>query len=231
MPKKIIGDSGWAKYSTWENSRSLRDLYSRRCRLEAEEMTCHEQAVELLDPQIEKGDTLLDVGCGSGYFYHLLRKRGVPVTYFGIDAASSLIRIGKKFLPKYGLPVENLQVMRIEDLDSEFDHIVCINVLTYLDNYQRYLERMLKCARKTVVLRESLKENAEYLYVEDKYLDPGMQLNVHINAYSIHELTVFIESYGFTVEFVEDRFAGGKPQMVIDYPHYWTFVVAKRKSG
>jgi len=194
-------------------------------------MTCHQQALELLRPQMKNGDTLLDVGCGSGYFYHSLRKRDIPVTYFGIDAAVALIRIGKRFLPSYGLPAENLQVMRIEDLDGAFDHIVCINVLTYLDNYQRYLERMLKCARKTVVLRESCKETAEYLYVEDKYLDPGVRLNVHINAYPTLELKNFIESYGFAVELAEDRFTGGKPQMVIDYPHYWTFVVAKRKSG
>lgn len=231
MSGKTINNKGWARYSTWENSGSLRDLYARRCRLDAEEMTCHQQALELLKPQMEKGDTLLDVGCGSGYFYHSLRKREIPVTYFGIDAAASLIRIGKKYLPAYGLPAVNLQVMRIEDLDEEFDHIVCVNVLTYLDNYQRYLERMLNCARKTVVLRESCKTIGEYLYVEDKYLDPGVRLKVHINAYPIAELTSFIESYGFTAEFAEDRFTGGKPQMVIDYPHYWTFVVAKRKNG
>jgi len=194
-------------------------------------MTCHQQALELLTPQMEKGDTLLDVGCGSGYFYHSLRKKNVPVVYFGIDAAASLIKIGKKVLPPYGLPAENLQWMRIEDLNESFDHIVCINVLTYLDNYQRYLERMLKCARKTVILRESIKEIPEYLYVVDKYLDEGVELKVHVNAYPRMELQAFIESYGFSVEFAEDRFAGGKPQMVIDYPHYWLFLVARKNKG
>ncbi len=231
MAGKTINKKGWAKYSTWENSRSLRELYARRCRLEAEEMTCHQQALELLMPHMEKGDTLLDVGCGGGYFYHSLRKRNILAAYFGIDAAASLIKIGKKVMPSYGLPAENLQLMRIEDLNESFDHIVCINVLTYLDNYPRYLERMLKCARKTVVLRESIKEIPEYLYVVDKYLDGDVELKVHINAYPRMELKTFIESYCFSVEFAEDRFSGGKPQMVIDYPHYWEFLIARKNTG
>ena len=225
----MIRDGGWLKYCIWEHSAQVKDLYARRCRLEAEEMTCAAQAAELLAPLVTQGDTLLDAGCGSGYFYHSLRKREVPVEYFGIDGAPSLIEIGREILPEYGLPSDRLRTMRIEDLDGEVDHVVCLNVLSNIDNYHRRLERLLRCARKTVILRESCKEAGEYRYVLDEYLDAGCGLRVYVNAYPVDEVKAFIGSYGFMVEQVEDRRTSGHPEQVIDYPHYWTFLVAESR--
>lgn len=221
---------GWSKYSTWEHSQSLNELYAARCLMIAEEMTCHAQAVELLAGYISPGDTLLDVGCGSGYFYHALRKRNCPVEYYGIDAARTLIEIGKKLMPQFGLSADRLHVLRMEDMDGEMDHIVCINVLTYVDGYHRPLERMLRMAKKTVILRESCHDQSQNIYVIDKYLDHGVELKVHINTYCSEELMDFIRSYGFSVRCIEDRYTGGEPQMVIDYPHYWKFFLAQRIS-
>lgn len=224
----MIRGDGWAKYCIWEHSATVKALYARRCRQEEPEMTCAAQAAELLAPHVSPGDTLLDVGCGSGYFFHSVRKRGIPVEYFGIDAAPALIDIGRKYLPEYGLPPERLQVMRIEDLDGEVDHVVCINVLSNLDNYHRPLERLLRCARKTAIVRESCKAQAEYAYVSDRYLDAGYDLKVYVNAYPLSEFKAFIESYGFRVTQLEDQYTGGWPQTVIDHPHWWTFFVAER---
>lgn len=224
----MIGKEGWLKYCIWEHSTTVKELYTRRCQLLAEEMTCAAQAAELLAPYVTPGDTLLDAGCGSGYFYHSLTSRHIPVEYYGIDAAPSLIAIGRSILPAYGLHPERLQVIRIEDLDAEVEHVICMNVLSNLDNYHRPLERLLYAARKTVILRESCKETGETAYVLDKYLDPGHPLKVYVNAYPLQEWLAFIETYGFQVRQVEDRRSQGKPEMVIDYPHYWTFFVATR---
>jgi len=194
-------------------------------------MTCHAQAAELLLPHVCPGDSLLDVGCGSGYFFHALQRRKIPVQYFGIDAAPSLIAIGREIMPDYGLEPDSLQVLRIEDLSGEFDHIVYINVLSNIDNFHRPLERLLQCARKTVILRESCKDVAEYRYVRDRYLDPGYDcLKVYVNAYAISEIIQFVESYGFNIRKEVDWHTKGQPELVIDYPHYWTFFVAHRDS-
>jgi cyclopropane fatty-acyl-phospholipid synthase-like methyltransferase len=226
-----IRTTGWNAYSTWEHSQTVKDLYRCRCLQEAEEMTCHAQAAELLQPLVAPGDSLLDVGCGSGYFFHSLKDRKIPAEYFGIDSAPSLVRIGHDHMPRSGLAKDRLQCLRIEDFEGEFDHVVCMNVLTYLDNFHRPLERMLKSARKTVLLRESAKQGSEYLYVTDKYLDGGIDLKTPINAYDKDELKAFIRKYGFDVKEIVDRRSGGKPEMVIDYPHYWTFFLAERRSS
>jgi 2-polyprenyl-3-methyl-5-hydroxy-6-metoxy-1,4-benzoquinol methylase len=224
----MIRDDGWLKYCIWEHSAIVKDLYARRCRLEAEEMTCAAQAAELLTPLVTPGDTLLDVGCGSGYFFHSLKKRGIPAEYYGIDGAPSLIEIGRTHLPAHGLPPERLRVLRIEDLEGEADHVLCMNVLTNLDNYHRPLERILKCARKSVILRESSKETTEYAYVRDDYLDECVDLKVHVNSYGLSEFMDFMASYGFKVTNLLDRRSQGRAEVIIGYPHYWTFFIAQR---
>ena len=224
----MIRRDGWMRYCIWEHSATVRDLYRQRCRGEAEEMTAHAQAAELLQDRASAGDTVLDAGCGSGYFYHSLRARGIPAEYWGIDAAPTLIEIGRAELPAFGLPADRLQAVRLEDLDGEFDHVVCINVLSNIDNYHRPLERLLNMARKTVILRESLKDGAAYAYVRDEYLDPDVALSVHVNHYDRTEFCDFIRVHGFKPTLIEDRRSGGQPELVIGYPHYWTFVVAER---
>jgi hypothetical protein len=194
-------------------------------------MTSHKQAVELLVPRVRPGDSLLHAGCGSGYFYHSLSLRRIPAEYWGVDAAPTLIHIGQAELPVYGLPAERLLPWRIEDLDGSVDHTVCLNVLSNIDNYYRPLERLLKMTKRSLVLRESLKHGAEYHYVEDRFLDPDVKLNVHVNHYDVEEVCAFIRGYGFDVRQVIDERTGGTPEDVIGYPHYWTFLVADRVAG
>jgi len=225
----MIQSNGWNKYNIWEHSSEVQDLYKKRCRLEAVEMTCHGQAIDLLRPYIVDGDSILDVGCGSGYFFHSIANRKIAAEYWGIDSSKSLIEIGQKELSRFQLPPKNLQNIRVEDLDGAFDHIICINVLSNIDNYHKPLERMLKISQKTVLLRESIKEVSEYSYVRDHYLDDGADLNVHVNHYGQDELLKFIGRYGYEAEVITDLRTGGKPEMVIDHPHHWKFILAKKR--
>ncbi len=224
----MIRDDGWVRHSVWDHSAAVRDLYARRARAEAEEMTCAAQAAELLAARVRPGESLLDAGCGSGYLWHSLRTRAVAADYHGIDASQALIDIGRAHLPSFGLSAERLRTLRIEDLDGEADHVVCMNVLSNLDNYHRPLERLAQVARRTLVLRESLGDGADYRYVVDEHLDGDARLKVHVNRYDLREVIAFIASYGFRCQAVVDRRTGGDPEMVIGYPHWWTFVVCER---
>ena len=226
----MIRTDGWHSHCIWEHSETVRTLYTQRCRREAEEMTAHAQAAELLAPRFTNGDTLLDAGCGSGYFFHSLISRGIEVEYVGVDGAAALIEIGQREMPAFGLPANRLQVGRIEDLDGEADHVVCMNVLSNIDNFHRPLERMLKMARKSLVLRESMRKGAFYSWVRDHYLDPGVELSVHVNHYDTDEVLEFVRARGFRAEAVVDRRTGGRPEDVIGHPHHWTFLVADRVS-
>jgi len=132
-------------------------------------------------------------------------------------------------MPAFGLPATRLRTMRIEDLDGRVDHVVCINVLSNLDNYHRPLERLLDVAAKSVVIRESLHDHGSYAYVRDEFLDDGVDLRVHVNTYPVAEVSAFMASRGFVVTEVIDERTAGVPELVIGYPHYWKFLVASRK--
>jgi len=227
----MIRTGGWERYSVWEHSAALRALYTRRARGEEPEMTCAAQAAELLQPLITPGDTLLDVGCGAGHFVHSLRLRGMDVQYFGVDASRTFIEIARRELATFGIAPAQLEVMRIEDLDAEVDHVVCLNVLTNLDNMHRPLERMLRCARKSVVLRESIADESSTQYVVDQYLDDGADVRVHVNTYARREVLAMMREHGFQPEEHIDRRTGGEAELVIGYPHAWRFVVARRTDG
>ena len=225
----MISLDGWRANNIWDHSASVLALYTQRARNEAEEMTCAAQAAELLRGIAQPGESLLDAGCGSGYFFHSLKARAIDLEYRGIDATARFIEIGRQHLPVAGLPADRLAVARIEDLEGEVDHALCMNVLSNLDNYHRPLERLLRLARRSVVLRESIKDGAEYRYVVDPYLESPRPLKVHVNAYDRRDITAFIESYGYAVREVRDERAQGKAEMVIYQPHYWTFLVATRR--
>jgi ubiquinone/menaquinone biosynthesis C-methylase UbiE len=225
-----LNTKGWENYSIWNHSSTITNLYRRRCRLEEVEMTAHAQAAEILQSIANDNDSILDVGCGSGYFYHSIVNRKLPLKYNGIDAESSLIKIGIEELATYGLDPSQLSVLRIEDLDGAFDHVICLNVLSNIDNYHRPLERLLKVAKKSVILRESINDVSSYQYVVDEFLDPGYKLKVHVNTYQRQEILDFISSYGFDTKEIIDIRTNGEPEMVIGYPHHWSFIVATKRS-
>jgi SAM-dependent methyltransferase len=227
----VILSDGWAAHNIWDHSSALRELYRRRARDEAEEMTCAAQAAELLRLLAKPGESVLDMGCGSGNLYHALRRRNIPLAYYGVDATAAFIEIAKRELAAFGLPPDRMHVMRIEDFRGAADHVVSMNVLSNIDNFHRPLERMLQAARRSLVLRESIKDGGAISYVRDEFLDPGVNLKVHVNAYDRAEITQFICSNGFSVEEVIDVRSAGKPEHVIGHLHYWTFLIARRISG
>ena len=228
--KAEFNDRGFDSHNIWRHSAIVRELYRKRARGEAEEMTCAAQAAELLTPFIRSGDSVLDAGCGSGYFFHSLAARGLDAEYHGFDATAELIELGRNELPAFGLPVDRLRVCRLEDFQGAADHVLCMNVLSNIDNFHRPLERLLLAARKTLILRESIADAGYCHYVVDEYLDPGVRLKVHVNTYARREIMPFIESYGFEVEEVVDRRTMGATEMVIGYPHAWTFLRAVRSA-
>jgi predicted TPR repeat methyltransferase len=225
----MIRTDGFEHYNSWGHSASLRELYRRRCQRREPEMTCAAQAADLLAPLAVNGQTILDVGCGSGYFFHSLKNRNIPLEYYGVDATASLIKIGQEELPSYGLPADRLQSAQIEDLTGTVDFVLCMNVLTYLGNFHAALARILDIAETNIILRESFSDIEDYAFVLDDQLDEGMELNVHINTYNRRSVRNFIQARGFDVIEIQDIHSGGQPEFFLSRAHHWRFLVATRK--
>jgi len=192
-------------------------------------MDCARQAAGLLAKHARAGETLLDAGCGSGYLFHSVEK--MRLDYTGVDASPSLIRIGQEEMPRFGCAASKLVCARIEDLQGRVDHVVCMNVLSNLDNFHRPMERLLSMTARTLILRESIWDRpSEYSYVPDKFLDEGVNLYVHVNTYSVTEITLLGKRMGFAVSGLLDERTQGQPEMVIGHPHHWSFMVFQKRE-
>ncbi len=77
--------------------------------------------VELLSPQ--KGERILDLGCGTGHLAHAIASNGAEV--IGIDAASTMVEKARSYYPTLHFEVRdatNLQF--VEEFDAVFSNAV-----------------------------------------------------------------------------------------------------------
>jgi SAM-dependent methyltransferase len=224
-----IANPAW---NPWANDRNTFELYRRRCRREAEEMTCAAQAAEVLGGLAGSGESLLDAGCGGGYYWWSFAERGAELDWHGLDFTPEMIELARAELaPRAGLEPERFRVGAIEDLpDGEgYDNVLCFNVLTNSPHYALPLERLLGAARKRILLRESMGAGLTVRYTPDPYLDEGSRhIRVYHNTYPLEEVEAFMEEHGFRVTRIRDERTQDGTEMVVDIPHEWRILLGER---
>jgi SAM-dependent methyltransferase len=118
----------------------------------------YEHALQFLN--IKPTETLLDVGCGSGFFSSLAHSKGADVT--GIDASTPLIELAKERNAAI-----NFLTGEMEDLpfaDSAFDIVCGFNSIQYAESVRQALteaKRVFKDKGKLVVMIWGNKEDCE----------------------------------------------------------------------
>jgi ubiquinone/menaquinone biosynthesis C-methylase UbiE len=216
-------------YNIWEHSANVRQLYAERCLDEIEEMTCARQCAEILKPLLDSTSTVLDAGCGSGYYWHSLRRVGIECQYYGIDYSPTLIDIGRHHLPPFGLSASRLRAAMIEDLDTRYDAIICFNVLPWLPHYHQGLERLCAASGRYLLIRTALDEEESIRYEEDGYLDEGYNhLKSYWNIYAQNEFEEYIAAQGFRINRIRDERTGDGIEMVVGKPFPWRILLCER---
>jgi ubiquinone/menaquinone biosynthesis C-methylase UbiE len=220
-------------WNPWENDRATLNLYLRRCRLEAEEMTCAAQAARILKSRVGPGESLLDAGCGGGYYAHSFQRVALPIEYHGLDYTPTMIQMARaEISPRLGIPDERFVVGAIEWLEGSWDNVVCFNVLTNSPHYAQPLERFLRCTGKRLLLRESMGDELIVRYTPDPYLDEGKRhIRVYHNQYPLLEVSHFMEELGFRVTRIVDERTGDGEELVVDIVHRWRILLAERTGA
>lgn len=217
-------------FNIWEHSENVRRLYASRARGE-QSMDSAEQAAEILAPLLTPGMSLLDAGCGSGYYYWSFKNRGLEIEYYGIDYSPSLIEIGRRNIGKSGLPPEQLKVGAIEDLDETYDAVICFNTLSWCPDFRRPVEMLCRAAKKYILIRTNLGKKTMYRWETDGYLDEGYNhLKAYWNMYSEKEITDFMSEMGFEVEPIIDARTGGVMEEVVGKPYFWKLLLGRRRE-
>lgn len=105
-----------------------------------------ELMMQLLAPAPDA--SVLDVGCGTGYFARRFAQAGLHVT--GIDPDARMLA----FARAQGNSVEYLEgsALALPFADNAFDHCVAITSLCFVEPPERALKEMLRVCRASVVL-------------------------------------------------------------------------------
>jgi 2-polyprenyl-3-methyl-5-hydroxy-6-metoxy-1,4-benzoquinol methylase len=220
-------------FNPWAQYVHEHESYIRRARQEVPELTCHKQAAELLAPLVTPGDTLLDVGCGTGYTFWSFHNRGIPVEYHGVDVTPRLIELGRELLcPAAGLPPERLQVSAVETLTGAYDFVICLNTIYCVSNWHQPVEHLCAVTRKALFLRTLMDEEAQYRYLVTDY--PRMPekyryLRAYYNIYPLAEVKAAMEEYGFQVQNIVDERTGDQDEYVGGKRYPWRCLLATRR--
>lgn len=101
--------------------------------------------LEILQPQL--GDTIIEIGCGTGMNFALLQERiGKEGKIIGIDISQAMLDLAEKRIRSEGW--KNVELVRSSAAEYRFpevvDGIIATGVLTYEPDYDRVIENGAK---------------------------------------------------------------------------------------
>ncbi len=92
---------------------------------------------------VRPGDTVLEVGCGSGVFLRMAADRGARV--FGVDAAPALVELARRRVPEAGVRTGDAEALPFAD--DSFDLVAGFNVFFFAADLVAALREAGRVAR------------------------------------------------------------------------------------
>lgn len=109
------------------------------------------------------GETLLDVGCGTGYFSRrFAREAGLQVT--GIDIDPDMIAFAREQAPEIEFALADMK--HLPFADASFDHVVAVTSLCFVADEPRAVREMARVARYRFAL--GLLNRSSLLYLRKR---------------------------------------------------------------
>jgi 2-polyprenyl-3-methyl-5-hydroxy-6-metoxy-1,4-benzoquinol methylase len=115
---------------------------------------------------IEKGDTIFEIGCGSGAFLYPLYQGGHEIS--GADYSEALVSIAKRLMP--GGIFNVMEAIEVET-DNKYDIVLSNGVFFYfpdLSYAKEVLRKMFRMARRKVAVLEVNDEKKRDLWLKNR---------------------------------------------------------------
>ncbi|KAA3619700.1 MAG: class I SAM-dependent methyltransferase [Calditrichaeota bacterium] len=175
-------------YNIWQADRSKR--------LFRNELLRHHQLRELL---LKSGEfkTLIDIGCGTGYFDFLLSRDGKKIT--AVDLSAKRLSLFADTAKKYQIKQVNANLFDISE--SGFDALISQEVLEHLENYETALKKMHSFLRPggMALFCVPFNENLEAKTVVDPVTKKRYHTSGHLHSFTQKKLAKSIADQGYEV--------------------------------
>lgn len=106
--------------------------------------------IQHVDPR--RVESLLDIGCGTGILYEVLREEGFQGRYIGTDLSEDMLDIGRKRHP--GIDLRRMDAERLDFPDRSFEVTLMRSLLHHVPHPVEAIREMERVTRQTVVLSE-----------------------------------------------------------------------------
>ena len=117
--------------------------------------------------------TMLDIPCGFCTEYAGLQQDEVPITYYGIDIAQELVRLGQQ----KGLTVIQGSIEQIPYPDSFVDLCYARHIFEHILSYEEALNELIRVADKEVLIIFSITPSAKPDLIK-------LWKNIYLNHYN-----------------------------------------------
>lgn len=125
----------------------------------------------------QPGETLLDVGCGTGYFTRrFAREAGLKVT--GIDIDPEMIAFARKRAPEIEFALADMN--HLPFVDASFDHVVAVTSLCFVAEERQAIREMGRVARRRLAL--GLLNRRSLLYFQKRHTQSYVRARWHSGA-------------------------------------------------
>lgn len=96
--------------------------------------------------------SVLDVGCGTGVMFELIRERRPDLDYLGIDVTAQFVATARERFPADAARFREGSLYALDRLPGVFDAVLCRHVLEHLPDFVPAVERMYARARRKLII-------------------------------------------------------------------------------
>jgi ubiquinone/menaquinone biosynthesis C-methylase UbiE len=181
----------------WDKDQAYGDLFFKRATGELPEMESSKALAKIIQPYLEEGDKIGDIGCGGGHYLRSLDNKATKkFHYVGVDQTAYYIQKANEAFTKK----ENKNELRLTtnfiqgDIfsiplnNNEVDVTICNNVLLHLPSIEKPLTELLRITKKTVIIRALIGDHTlriKQVHKSEEFDDNGEPLHFHFhNIYS-----------------------------------------------
>jgi SAM-dependent methyltransferase len=132
----------WRRYSATQVKDFLRVGYEGR------DHPSRLKTIELLDGM----SSVLDVGCGTGVMFELLRERRPDIDYRGVDVTAQFVVAARERFPAAAARFQESSLYDLATLPGDYDAVLCRHILEHLPDYEPAVQRMYERARRKLIV-------------------------------------------------------------------------------
>lgn len=151
--------------------------------------------VELMRKIEPDGQSVLEIGCSTGYYSEVLKKSGFDIEYEGCDYSPDFIKLAQERYPAIKFKISD--ATKLDYQDAQFDISISGSCISHIVDYEKAIAEAVRIAKKFVIFhRTPMIHKHETIFTERSAYGIAM-LGILFNEEALMNL---FKKYGLAVK-------------------------------